>query len=145
MFFCRHPVFVEGLEDVAFITAALHLYGYWDRFHSLGCHLVPANGKNHLIHPVAIARCMEIPFFLVFDCDGDAKESDLPKHEPDNKTLFSLVDMDVEEAFPEDRQLNNCCAAWPKIWERWSMQILILRRSCNIMKPRDENAVRRSL
>ncbi len=114
MFFCRHPVFVEGLEDVAFITAALHLYGYWDRFHSLGCHLVPANGKNHLIHPVAIARCMEIPFFLVFDCDGDAKEPDLPKHEPDNKTLFSLVDMDVEDAFPENRQLNDRCAAWPK-------------------------------
>jgi predicted ATP-dependent endonuclease of OLD family len=49
MFFCRHPVFVEGLEDIAFITAALHLYGYWDEFHALGWCLPSPNQSRALI------------------------------------------------------------------------------------------------
>jgi len=112
MFFCRHPVFVEGLEDIAFITAALHLYGYWNKFHALGCHLVPANGKNHLIHPVAIANQLSVPYFLVFDCDKDCRGEDRRKHEPDNKTLMSLVGGPIEEAFPDAGFNNACCKAW---------------------------------
>jgi predicted ATP-dependent endonuclease of OLD family len=113
MFFCRHPVFVEGLEDVAFITAALHLYGHWDEFHALGCHLVPANGKSHLIHPVAIASKMNIPYFLIFDCDGDCREQDRTKHAPDNKTLLSLVGATVGDGFPADGLTLANCRAWP--------------------------------
>jgi predicted ATPase len=113
MFFCRHPVFVEGLEDVAFINTALHLYGYWNDFHALGCHLVVANGKSHLIHPVAIATRLGIPFFLIFDCDGDCREQDRGKQEPDNKTLFSLVGAPTEEAFPEIGVSQSRCRAWP--------------------------------
>jgi putative ATP-dependent endonuclease of OLD family len=112
MFFCHHPVFVEGLEDIAFITAALHLYGHWDEFHALGCHLVPANGKNHLIHPVAIANKMDIPYFLVFDCDGDCREQDRPKHEPDNKTLLSLVGASIGDGFPAAGINQANCRAW---------------------------------
>jgi predicted ATP-dependent endonuclease of OLD family len=112
MFFCRHPVFVEGLEDIAFITAALHLYGYWDEFHALGCHLVTANGKNHLIHPVAIANQLSVPYFLVFDCDKDCREQDRDKHEPDNKTLMSLVGGPADDAFPDTGFDKDCCKAW---------------------------------
>lgn len=112
MFFCRHPVFVEGLEDIAFITSALHLYGHWDEFHALGCHLVPANGKNHLIHPVAIATKMNIPYFLVFDCDRDCREQDRSKHEPDNKTLLSLVGANIGDGFPEAGITQANCRAW---------------------------------
>jgi predicted ATP-dependent endonuclease of OLD family len=112
MFFCRHAVFVEGLEDIAFITAALHLYGHWDEFHALGCHLVPANGKNHLIHPVAIASKMNIPYFLIFDCDGDCREQDRPKHELDNKTLLSLVGATIGDGFPAAGITQSNCRAW---------------------------------
>ena len=112
MFFCKHPVFVEGLEDIAFITAALHLYGHWDEFHALGCHLVPANGKNHLIHPVAIANKMNIPYFLVFDFDGDCREQDRSKHEPDNKTLLSLVGANIGDGFPATGISQANCRAW---------------------------------
>lgn len=114
MFFCRHPVFVEGLEDIAFITSALHLYGYWDKFHALGCHLVPANGKNHLIHPVAIANQLSIPYFLIFDLDKNCRDQDRPKHEPDNKTLLSLVGGPANEAFPENGFEDERCMAWPE-------------------------------
>ncbi len=114
MFFCQHPVFVEGLEDIAFITAALHLYGYWDEFHSLGCHLVTANGKNHLIHPVAISNQLSIPYFLIFDCDKDCREEDRSKHEPENRTLMSLVGGPTDNAFPESGFSNDSCRAWEK-------------------------------
>lgn len=114
MFFCRHPVFVEGLEDIAFITASLHLYGYWDEFHALGCHLVTANGKSNLIHPVAIANQLSVPYFLVFDCDKDCREQDRPKHEPDNKTLMSLVGGPTDEAFPDTGVDEDRCKAWPE-------------------------------
>lgn len=112
MFFCKHPVFVEGLEDIAFITAALHLYDYWDEFHARGCHLVPANGKNHLVHPVAIANQLGIPYFLIFDCDSDCRERDRTKHECDNKTLFSLVGAPVQDAFPSAGISLTQCRAW---------------------------------
>lgn len=112
MFFCGHPVFVEGLEDVAFITTALHLYGHWDAFHAAGCHLIPANGKSHLVHPVALANKLKIPYFLVFDCDGNCRPDDLSKHEPDNKTLFSLVGVSTESAFPAGGVSEANCRAW---------------------------------
>lgn len=112
MFFCSKPVFVEGLEDVAFITTALHLYGYWDVFHAKGCHLIAANGKNHLVHPVAVANKLNIPYFLVFDCDGGCRAEDAPKHEPDNKTLFSLVGAPTGDAFPVGGFSGTNCRAW---------------------------------
>jgi predicted ATPase len=113
MFFCRFPVFVEGLEDVAYINTALQLYGLWDEFHSLGCHLVPANGKNHLIHPVAIAKKFTIPFFLVFDCDGhEQNPANRKKHEQDNMTLLSLLGLDHSVAFPSGGLDTPNCRAW---------------------------------
>lgn len=112
MFFCGHPVFVEGLEDVAFITTALHLYGHWDAFHAKGCHLIPANGKSHLIQPVALANELKIPYFLVFDCDADCRPDDIPKHEADNKTLFSLVGASTANTFPATGISGQNYRAW---------------------------------
>jgi len=73
MFFARVPVLVEGLEDVSYITTELHLSGQWSEFRRLGCHLIPANGKDKLIKPLAIAREMGIPVFTIFDADGDTE------------------------------------------------------------------------
>ena len=87
-------------------------YGHWDEFHALACHMVPANGKNHLIHPVAIANKMNIPYFLVFDCDGDCRAQDRPKHEPDNKTLLSLVGAPIGDGFPAAGVTQANCRAW---------------------------------
>lgn len=112
MFFCSKPVFVEGLEDVAFITTALHLYGYWGDFHAKGCHLIAANGKNHLVHPVAVANKLNVPYFLVFDCDSGCRAEDAPKHELDNKTLFSLVGAPTGDAFPVGGFSSKNCRAW---------------------------------
>lgn len=113
MFFCQFPVFVEGLEDVAFITTALHIFNLWEQFHASGCHLIPTNGKSHLVHPVAIANKLEIPYFLIFDCDSNKTGQEREKQKPDNLTLFSLIGHSTVDAFPESGYSSTNCKAWP--------------------------------
>jgi len=50
MFFSAVPVFVEGLEDVAYVSSYMTLLGLWDEFRSLGCHLIQVQGKSNLIY-----------------------------------------------------------------------------------------------
>jgi predicted ATP-dependent endonuclease of OLD family len=107
MFFSRVPILVEGLEDVAYITTEMHLAGLWSEFRQLGCHLIPVNGKDKLIQPLAIAMEFRIPVFVVFDADSDAENKYLPMHLKDNQVLIKLLDVSYE-AFPaEDIILNN--------------------------------------
>jgi predicted ATP-dependent endonuclease of OLD family len=92
MFFARVPVLVEGLEDVSYITCELHLSNKWSEFRRLGCHLIPVNGKDKLIQPLAIAVELEIPVFVVFDADGDTQRADhRRRHECDNSALIELL------------------------------------------------------
>jgi len=100
MFFSRVPIFVEGQEDVAYITTALHLHGQWSEFRRLGCHFIPVNGKDKLIQPLAIAIELGLPFFLVFDADGNTtKPEHRSRHERDNTALFHLL-ANSSPAFP---------------------------------------------
>ena len=92
MFFARVPVLVEGLEDVSYITTELHLANQWSDFRRLGCHLIPVNGKDKLIQPLAIAVELGIPAFVVFDADGDTlRQEHRRKHERDNQALIRLL------------------------------------------------------
>ena len=92
MFFARVPVLVEGLEDVAYITTELHLSDQWSEFRRLGCHLIPVNGKDKLVQPLAIAVELGLPVFTVFDADGDTQRQDHRiKHERDNRALIALL------------------------------------------------------
>lgn len=112
MFFTKLPILVEGLEDVAYITSALHLYGDWNEFRRLGCHLIPVGGKDKLIQPLAFARELEIPFFLVFDADGNTtREDHRIKHERDNRALMSLLPIH-SNPFPTANIFGNDHAIW---------------------------------
>jgi len=92
MFFARVPVLVEGLEDVSYITTELHLANQWPEFRRLGCHLIPVNGKDKLIQPLAIAVELDVPVFVMFDADGDTQRPEHRiKHERDNLALLSLL------------------------------------------------------
>ena len=92
MFFSHIPILVEGLEDVAYITAEMHLSGLWADFRRLGCHIVPVNGKDRLVQPLAIALELGLPVFVIFDADGDAtKPEHRQKHEKDNQALMNLL------------------------------------------------------
>jgi energy-coupling factor transporter ATP-binding protein EcfA2 len=108
MFFAPKLVLVEGLEDVALITAALNLIGKWDEWRSAGCHLVPVGGKSELVQPLAIAQLLSIPVFVIFDADGDeTNETRRNQHKVDNERLLKLLGSDPTQPFPAIEVLND--------------------------------------
>jgi hypothetical protein len=112
MFFAQVPILVEGLEDLAYITTELHLSRLWSEFRRLGCHLVPANGKDKLIQPLAMAVELSMPVFVVFDADGDNQNpSQRPKHEKDNKALMALLGVNGP-AFPDQHIMGTNFTVW---------------------------------
>lgn len=112
MFFTRIPILVEGLEDASYVTTALHLSGEWADFRRLGCHLIPVNGKDKLIQPLAIARELGIPVFVIFDADGDTVKADhRARHEKDNKALMHLLNV-TGSVFPAKNVLGHDHAIW---------------------------------
>jgi energy-coupling factor transporter ATP-binding protein EcfA2 len=112
MFFTRIPILVEGLEDISYITTELHLSGRWNEFRRLGCHLIAANGKDKLIQPTAIAAGLGLPFFLVFDADGNTVRPDHRiKHERDNTALLRLLNV-AHPSFPDAPIVRNNHAIW---------------------------------
>jgi predicted ATP-dependent endonuclease of OLD family len=113
MFFARIPVLVEGLEDVSYITTELHLSDQWSEFRRLGCHLVPASGKDKLIQPLAIAIELGLPVFIIFDADGNfTKPEHRIKHEHDNRALLTLLDA-KHEIFPSTPIWGKNYTIWP--------------------------------
>ncbi len=113
MFFAGAPVLVEGMEDVSYITTELHLSGQWSEFRRLGCHLIPVNGKDKLIQPLAIAVELGFPIFTVFDADGDTQRPDhRTRHERDNRALIALLAA-AHEPFPA----ASIVAANHAIWQ----------------------------
>lgn len=112
MFFSRVPVLVEGLEDASYITTALHLSEKWGEFRRLGCHLIPVNGKSKLVQPLAIAKELGIPVFVVFDADADTtKQEHRNSHEKDNKALMTLLGL-TADPFPSTDVLGADHAIW---------------------------------
>ena len=71
LFFTSAAVFVEGREDIAFISTQLGLSNQLGEFAELGCHFVAADGKGNMSRLVAIAWKLKIPFFVIFDAGGD--------------------------------------------------------------------------
>jgi predicted ATP-dependent endonuclease of OLD family len=120
IFFASFRVLVEGLEDVAYISSYLSLLGHWDEFRSLGGHIIRVDGKNHLIQGLAIANAFDLPYFVVFDCDGDTP-ADTPakttgrrqKHEAENRAIFRLAQAKNTDSFPINVVLETNVAAWP--------------------------------
>ena len=120
MFFTSKLVLVEGLEDAAYINAWLVLTGLWNEFRSKSGHIVAVNGKSDFIRPLIIAQEMEIPTFVVFDCDGDKLDytdenkarSVRKSHERDNGAIFRLMGV-TSDAFPSEIVWGERIAAWP--------------------------------
>ena len=94
LFFCKVPVLVEGSEDVAFISAYLNHTSKWAEFRRLGCHFVICEGKTNMSRPLAIAKGLSLPAFVVFD--GDCDKEQLDEHRRDNGCLLSLLNEESE-------------------------------------------------
>jgi len=126
IFFARVLVLVEGMEDVAYITAQFTLMELWDEFRKYGCHIVAADGKSSITQPLAIANHLKIPTFVLFDSDGhndnpdpadDAKKANdkksrRAKHEKDNNAILKLCGIPAPVAFPADTFWNDRVVMW---------------------------------
>lgn len=102
MFFCRVLVLVEGIEDVAYLTTCLTLNGLLPTFRKCGCHIVPIGGKSEMIKPLAMAKQLDIPVFVIADADTNVtKEEHVQKHKQDNRSILSLMGYLEEGDWPE--------------------------------------------
>jgi putative ATP-dependent endonuclease of OLD family len=101
MFFCRVLILVEGIEDVAHLTTYLSLLGLMPKFRKSGCHIVPVGGKSEIVKPLAMAKQLDIPVFVIIDADTDTvKPEHITKHEQDNKSILSLMGYSADSEWP---------------------------------------------
>jgi predicted ATPase len=114
MFFTRRLVLVEGLEDVAYITAWMSHTGNWNAFRKSGCHLVAVNGKNFLFEPIILTQKLGIPTFVIFDADGNTTHpNNRKKHERDNAIILTLLGGNAAEPFPNAPVWTDRFVVWP--------------------------------
>ncbi|QEQ01388.1 DUF2813 domain-containing protein [Thermosynechococcus sp. CL-1] len=114
IFFASRIVFVEGLEDTAYLTTYLHLLNRWDEFRRLGCHIVPTGGKSRMLQPLAVARCLQIPTLAVLDSDGDKpdKNGSREQHRRDNSAILKLCGVSDPEPFPTSTFWGAAVVMW---------------------------------
>lgn len=102
IFFAPVVVLVEGYEDLAYLTAYLHLSGRDVEFRKLGCHIVPAGMKSNIPSLLAVTLSLKIPTFVL--CDADVDQCTTPAkaglHERDNGLILKLLSYPLEPAQP---------------------------------------------
>lgn len=112
MFFSRRLVFVEGIEDVAYITTYLHLLEKHTKFRERGHHIIPVHGKSELIKPIALAKLLEIPYYVICDADTDkTKEHEINSAKKENKIILSLNGI-KSEGWPDQTIYDDNLTLW---------------------------------
>ena len=112
MFFCRVPVFVEGIEDIAYIKTYLELMDLSGQFRASGMHLINADKKSNIITPAAVLKLLNINGFMVYDSDTDCKEIHQVEHKRDNKKLLTIQGYDTDDEFQESNIVKPNLWAW---------------------------------
>lgn len=113
MFFCKKLILVEGHEDIAYISSYLLLTDKMNEFRRHGCHIVPVEGKNKLIKPLAMAKLLSIPTMVIYDSDTDkTSEHEMTKHKKDNKAILALKDYSDESEWPDKTIMRDGLIAW---------------------------------
>lgn len=140
MFFCNTLILTEGIEDVAYISTYLILTKNIDGFRRYGCHIVPVGGKSEIIKPLAMAKLLNIPVYVVCDADTDKgkitdeqkRKSEVDKHKKDNKSLLSILNYEELDEWPKTPILKNDLTMWStnltmtigdELGEKWSQYL----------------------
>jgi putative ATP-dependent endonuclease of OLD family len=115
MFFSPVLILVEGLEDVAYVSTQFVLADRMEEFRRLGCHIVPTSGKGSMIQPLAIAKMLDIPTYVIFDADGDdiTRAERRAQHERDNVALLRLSGVSTPDPFPTGVFQTSSLTVWP--------------------------------
>jgi hypothetical protein len=74
--FADFVVLVEGDEDKAILEAALERHADWPVVATRAIAVVPVRGKTNLDKLAAILSRLGVPFFLVFDRDGEQRDEE---------------------------------------------------------------------
>lgn len=92
LYFSGLAILVEGVEDVSFISTHMELSGKMMEYKRRGCHFIVCGGKTSMSRPLAIARELEIPHYVIFDGDSDKNGNDQCKNDNtrDNSCLLNL-------------------------------------------------------
>jgi putative ATP-dependent endonuclease of the OLD family len=98
--FADFVVLVEGEEDKALLEAALPRCEGWADVLAQAFAVVPVGGKTLLDRMAAILGLLEIPYFLVFDRDGEERD-DAGKVAHWNKVLGRLAGLDDPPDLPD--------------------------------------------
>lgn len=120
MFFCNKLILTEGIEDVAYISTYLLLTDSMKDFRMHGGHIVPVGGKSQIIKPLAMAKLLNIPVYVVCDADTDKediedeerRESQVSKHKKDNESILLLLDHDNLSKWPDDTIYEHNLTMW---------------------------------
>ncbi len=114
LFFTSVAVMVEGQEDLAYVSTHFGISGQLSEFRKLGCHFIVAGCKRNLSRLIAIALEFGIPFFVLFDADGNETNADeRRKHEKDNSCILNLCRLKDIEPFPKEVFWGENIAIWP--------------------------------
>lgn len=114
MFFASRIVFVEGLEDEAYIKALFDLSGKMDEYRRHQIHIVAVGGKQRLIESLIIAKMLDIPFYVVFDADRKETSKRNKDDQTHNSAILSLADGDPKDPFPKDIVWEKKFVQWPE-------------------------------
>jgi len=112
MFFCKRPVFVEGIEDVAYLKAYIELMEVNPIMRTNGVHIINADKKSNIIEPLAVANILEIPAFVIYDSDSDADPIHHHIHKTDNKKLLTIQGYSDEDEFQSIHLSKPNLFAW---------------------------------
>jgi putative ATP-dependent endonuclease of the OLD family len=113
MFFCKVLILVEGNEDLAYITSYLMLTGAITEFRKTGCHIVPVDGKNRLIKPLAMAKLLNIPTKVIFDADTNkTRDFEVIQHKKENKAILKLQGHEDVSEWPTNHVFYDNLSCW---------------------------------
>lgn len=114
LYFSGLAILVEGVEDVAFISTQIELMGKMMDFKRRGAHFIVCGGKNSMSRPLAIAKELLIPYFVVFDGDSDKnRDEDTKKsNERANKCILNLCSITGVDPLSSDNYFGNNVAMW---------------------------------
>ena len=113
LFFTRIAVLVEGIEDIAFISTHLQISDAWSKFREYGCHFIVGDGKTSLSRPLAIAKELNIPTFVVFDSDAHETKEEVRKcDQKDNSCILQLCGIEKVDPLPTDNFWHDKLVMW---------------------------------
>jgi len=113
LFYTSNAIFVEGAEDIAFISTYFKLLDYWVEFRKYGCHFIVTEGKTNMSRPLAIANAFGIPAFAIFDGDSGCKREEINRNKRDNSCILRLCGIDKFDALSKKIIWEKNTVMWP--------------------------------